>query len=237
MKTDEITHIETLLERFWEGRTTTAEEKELYAFFARPDLPDRWKPYQSLFGFFANDLPPAASSLPPHATWHMQVDTPVARAAAPAGGREAEPNSSSASGIPLFSEKKKLFSPALLRFLAGCAAALLLGLLSLPFIRPERTATDPYEGSFLVRQGVRITERRLIQSELEATLRRVASLEKEMEARMQVIEGEKPAGLLSADPSDTVYTDLLVRYPEGFVRDEARKMLGLPPEGRFWPLP
>lgn len=232
MKTDEITHIKTLLERFWEGQTTTAEEKELYAFFARPDLPDRWKPYQSLFGFFANDLPASASSLPPQAAWHTQVDTPVARAAVLAGGGEAEPNPSSAPGAPLFSEKKKPFSPVFLRFLAGCAAALLLGLLSLPFVWPERTAADPYEGSYLVRQGVRITDRRLIQSELEATLRRVASLEKEMQARMQVVEGEKPLVLPPANPFATVYTDLLLRYPEGFVRDEARKMLGLPPEGR-----
>ena len=40
MKSDEYIYIENLLERFFEGETSNAEEQELYAFFARPDLPE-----------------------------------------------------------------------------------------------------------------------------------------------------------------------------------------------------
>ena len=43
MKADEYIYIENLLERFFEGETTNAEEQELYAFFARPDLPEHLK--------------------------------------------------------------------------------------------------------------------------------------------------------------------------------------------------
>lgn len=231
MKTDEISKIESMLERFFEGKTTTAEEKELYAFFARPGLPDRWKPYQSLFGFFGNDLPASSSSLPPNAAWHTPLaSTEPARSLVRVGGEKEKPKPSRDADLPLSPGKKQSVSPTLLRFLAGCAAAVLLGLASLPFIAPERTASDPYEGSYLVRKGVRITDLRLIRSELEATLCRVAALEREMEKRTQLVSGEKAISCPVDDPSATIYTDLLVRYPAGFVRDEARKMLGLPPE-------
>lgn len=230
MKTDEIHKIESMLERFFEGKTTAAEEKELYAFFARPGLSARWKPYQPLFGFFGNDLPATSSSLPPGATWHTPASTGPARSVAQVRGEAEKPTPPRGTGIPHSSGKKPSVSPTLLRFLAGCAAAVLLGLVSLPFIAPERTASDPYEGSYLVRKGVRITDPRLIRPELEATLQRVAALEREMEKRTQLVPEEKAISFPVADPFATVCTDLWVRYPAGFVRDEARKMLGLQPE-------
>ena len=49
MQSDEYTYIENLLERFFEGETSNAEERELYAFFARPDLPEHLKSYKPLF--------------------------------------------------------------------------------------------------------------------------------------------------------------------------------------------
>ena len=56
MKADEYTNIENLLERFFEGETTNAEEQELYAFFARPDLPEHLKTYRPVFGFFETGI-------------------------------------------------------------------------------------------------------------------------------------------------------------------------------------
>lgn len=56
MKADEYTYIENLLERFFEGETTNAEEQELYAFFARPDLPEHLETYRPMFGFFETGI-------------------------------------------------------------------------------------------------------------------------------------------------------------------------------------
>lgn len=56
MKADEYTYIENLLERFFEGETTNAEEQELYAFFARPDLPEHLKAYRPVFGYFETGI-------------------------------------------------------------------------------------------------------------------------------------------------------------------------------------
>ena len=56
MKSDEYTYIENLLERFFEGETSNVEEQELYAFFARPDLPEHLKPYKPVFGYFETGI-------------------------------------------------------------------------------------------------------------------------------------------------------------------------------------
>ena len=56
MKADEYIYIENLLERFFEGETTNAEEQELYAFFARPDLPEHLKNYRPVFGYFETGI-------------------------------------------------------------------------------------------------------------------------------------------------------------------------------------
>lgn len=56
MKADEYIYIENLLERFFEGETTNAEEQELYAFFARPDLPEHLEAYRAVFGYFENGI-------------------------------------------------------------------------------------------------------------------------------------------------------------------------------------
>jgi hypothetical protein len=60
-------HIEALLERFFEGDTSNAEERELYAFFSGDDLPEHWLGYKELFGWFdggIRDEAPPAERLP-----------------------------------------------------------------------------------------------------------------------------------------------------------------------------
>ena len=56
MQMNEYKYIEDLLERFFEGETSNAEEQELYQFFARPDLPEHLKPYQPVFGYFETGI-------------------------------------------------------------------------------------------------------------------------------------------------------------------------------------
>lgn len=56
MKPNEQQHIESLLERFFEGETSNQEEQALYAFFARPDLPEHLKPYKEVFGYFEKGI-------------------------------------------------------------------------------------------------------------------------------------------------------------------------------------
>lgn len=56
MKTEENKQIEELLERFFEGRTSNEEERALYDFFARADLPPGLESYKELFGYFEKGI-------------------------------------------------------------------------------------------------------------------------------------------------------------------------------------
>ncbi|WP_080905141.1 hypothetical protein [Parabacteroides sp. Marseille-P3160] len=56
MQSNDCQQIEKLLERFFEGETSNAEEQELYKFFARKNLPEYWKPYRPLFDYFETGI-------------------------------------------------------------------------------------------------------------------------------------------------------------------------------------
>jgi hypothetical protein len=49
----ELEKIEALLEKYWEGETTLAEERQLKAFFNQADVPAHLKIFQSQFRFFS----------------------------------------------------------------------------------------------------------------------------------------------------------------------------------------
>ncbi|MCL2738581.1 MAG: hypothetical protein FWE30_03945 [Bacteroidales bacterium] len=56
------TTIRRLLERYHEGETSLAEERQLSAYFTQAQLPDDLLPYRALFGFFRAEAaftPPA----------------------------------------------------------------------------------------------------------------------------------------------------------------------------------
>ena len=47
----DLTKIEALLERYWEGETTVGEERELKAFFAQEEIPEHLRVYAPLFQY------------------------------------------------------------------------------------------------------------------------------------------------------------------------------------------
>lgn len=50
-------HIEQLLDRFFDGETTLAEERELQTYFTTaPTIPDRLAPYREMFGWYASGM-------------------------------------------------------------------------------------------------------------------------------------------------------------------------------------
>lgn len=52
-----IDDIKQLVERFLEGRTTNAEEHELYEWFATADVPEEWSDLKSMFRWYAAGMP------------------------------------------------------------------------------------------------------------------------------------------------------------------------------------
>lgn len=49
--------IKQLVERFLEGRTTNAEEQELYEWFSTADVPEEWSNLKSMFEWYAAGMP------------------------------------------------------------------------------------------------------------------------------------------------------------------------------------
>ncbi len=49
----ELTKIELLLEKYFEGETSIAEEKELTNYFSSPNVAQHLQQYSSLFGYFS----------------------------------------------------------------------------------------------------------------------------------------------------------------------------------------
>ena len=62
---DKLHYIESLIEKFLEGRTTNAEERELYAWFATADVPKEWSDLKAMFAWYAEGMPEQkATALP-----------------------------------------------------------------------------------------------------------------------------------------------------------------------------
>lgn len=54
---DKLHYIESLVDKFLEGRTTNTEERELYEWFATADVPDKWSDLKAMFAWYAEGMP------------------------------------------------------------------------------------------------------------------------------------------------------------------------------------
>ncbi|MDR3269074.1 MAG: hypothetical protein LBT83_08415 [Tannerella sp.] len=93
----------------------------------------------------------------------------------------------------------------------GIAAALLAAALSSLFFMEKTNAVNDYEGSYLIRNGVRITDPDLIRPELEATLNQVRQIQQETDLLERQLQCR--------------YEEIISRFPDPYVQKAVRKML------------
>ena len=143
---EENKYIETLLERFFEGQTSNEEERRLYHFFDREEIPDELAQFKPIVKYFESGLMEEMG---------LRKDTKVRRL-------------------------KKI------QVIWGSIAASFLIIMfgSLLFLK-NAESFDSYEGSYIVRNGVRITDLNLIRPELEAAIQKSVLLEQQAD---QLIE-------------------------------------------------
>lgn len=53
---NDYSHIEELIRKFFDGKSSNAEEKELYDFFSREEIPESLSRHRNMFLFFNNDF-------------------------------------------------------------------------------------------------------------------------------------------------------------------------------------
>ena len=204
-------YIETLLERFFEGLTSNMEEQKLHEFFAGYDVPKHLLPYKKVFTYFDIGL---KSEFSPEET-------------------------ASKSGDEAFDERDILFAEDLEKELceaetpvhkirygkwilwAGVAASLLILIILNPFGFREKPF-DPYEGSYIVRNGVRITDAETIRPELEAIIQHVTKQQQYAESLSAKLmtEGSDVDNIIQA-----YYESIAEGYENEYIRNELKKIL------------
>ena len=171
--------IELLISRFLDGETSLDEEKALYAFFSRPDVPEELEPYRRMFGWYSS-LASAGEAIQP-----ANVTTALP-AAMPTGKR------------PRF----RLLRP----WQWGAVAAMLALLFTVGFFLrtpsiPEEYLT--YEGSYIVRDGKKITDLRIVVPEILRTQQVVDESLDAINATFEETDGAFDAAVISSyDLSD-----------------------------------
>lgn len=177
--------IEVLLERFFEGQTSAAEEEQLYRFFAEEEVPASLLRYKSLFAYFETGI--------------------------------KEELAEQAVSVRHMQRSKWLLW-------TGIAAAVLLLILLSPFVHSQKSF-DPYEGSYIVRNGVRITDLDIIRPELDATVRYALEQEKKMERiGEELTEMEKPS--FSVEEYIRLQkNEIIDRFQDENIRREVRNII------------
>jgi hypothetical protein len=153
--------IHLLIDRFFEGETSNEEEKTLYACFNRKDIPPALEKYKSVFQHFEK-LSSSGDTLEEQRF--------------PSCGRDR--------GWFHFMPKPSRNFRIISTIAASFAVIIGLGI----YKNLNDRNFDPYKGSYIIRNGVKITDPKTIRPEIERSLYRMA-MQNELEKReIQIID-------------------------------------------------
>jgi hypothetical protein len=107
----------------------------------------------------------------------------------------------------------------------GIAASLLLLIALSPFFLREGNAFNPYEGSYIIRNGVCITDPDIIGPELEASLQYAFRQEEEAERLIAACAEAGQDYVRIERRIREQYNELLDRFSDEYLREEARRIL------------
>jgi hypothetical protein len=107
------------------------------------------------------------------------------------------------------------------------AASFLLILCTTLFFFNDAKSVNPYEGSYIIRNGVRITDLDLIRPELEATMQEVMQQQEEMEQLIVQLTGMDNIEALIIQQIEEHYRQLLDEFPDENIRKEIQEILNI----------
>lgn len=185
---------EVLIERFFEGQTSNAEEQYLYDFFAGADIPAHLLPYKPVFAYFD-------------------------------AGLQAECEGQTAPVHRISDKKKSAYTKWML--LGTAAAAVLLAFLLLNLFSIGEKSFDPYEGSFIIRNGVRITDPEVIRPELEATIQYVMQQQEEAKQLVAKTKEAEQQFISVEEQIRSQYNAILEGFQDEYVRKEVERIFNI----------
>lgn len=145
-------NINQTIERFMAGETSIEEEKALYAFFARPGLPKELEAYRPMFGWYAS-----LGTVTDGNFGEVHV--------------EASEEAHTDTRLPKHSKKALILPLRPLHWL-GIAAMLALVFTLGFYYRTSSSIPEEYlsyEGSYIIRNGKKITDLRVVVPEILRT--------------------------------------------------------------------
>ena len=200
-------YIETLLECFFEGQTSNEEERQLYRFFKQETIPDELAQYKPVIQYFesgladeleidknaatqketgkpsvekqpdfvglANEQPVTQSTDATKRQWFGWTTNKRSKTQ-PTGVVKVQPAGVTKTQPAGLAKKQWLVW-------GSVAASALLVLFTSIYVFDRIELADPYAGSYIIRNGVRITDLNLIKPELEAAIQKSLLIEQEAE--------------------------------------------------------
>ena len=178
--------IETLVERFLEGRTTSSEERELYAWFASADIPEEWHDLKAMFAWYSEGMPETVievdtadtaqcspqrqNTTTPQPTPQVHCSTSPQPTPQGHGSTSPRPTPQKNASTTLRRRTIWLSGAAIGTGIAATVATLL-------WFTPARPTFDIYEGSYIIEAGVRCDNSDYIRADIEALLERADNIE------------------------------------------------------------
>ena len=144
-------HIYDLVEKFLEGRTSNAEERELYAWFRENKAPAEWQELKAMFEWYEAGMPEINNA---HSGQLSEQSTPVTQHTVTSRPRRR-----------------------VRMWLTGAAITAAASIAALFWLTPTTPTIDIYEGSYIIEAGVMCDNSESIRQDIEELLARAELIE------------------------------------------------------------
>lgn len=179
--------IRQTIDRFLAGETSCREERELYAFFAGPGVPPDLACYKEMFRWYASLAENSSSAERPVTL--MPAEAP-------------------AEATPRRGGKVRLLSMRAWQWVSAAAVVALLFSIGIIFHSPSTSVPDEYlsyEGSYIIRDGKKITDLSVVVPEIRRTEQmvneRLSALDESIEAADAAFDRSLTSSYPMSDPN------------------------------------
>lgn len=155
-------HIYDLVEKFLEGRTSNAEERELYAWFRENEVPAEWQELKAMFEWYEAGMPEINNA---HSGQLSEQPTPVTQHTATSRPRRR-----------------------VRMWLTGAAITAAASIAALLWLTPTPPTIDIYEGSYIIEAGVMCDNSESIRQDIEELLMRADEIERHADSLLALAD-------------------------------------------------
>lgn len=155
-------HIYDLVEKFLEGRTSNAEERELYAWFRENEVPAEWQELKAMFEWYEAGMPEINNA---HSGQLSEQPTPITQHTATSRPRRR-----------------------VRMWLTGAAITAAASIAALLWLTPTPPTIDIYEGSYIIEAGVMCDNSESIRQDIEELLMRADEIERHADSLLALAD-------------------------------------------------